>query len=74
MESQIEYASKMYPTKSGEQLTSEQMAETLTEAIEHFNNQMQSTREARKKKRLLEKLRNIKIWVAQHPDVKQYMQ
>ena len=74
MDSQPQNECKMYPTKSGEQLTCEQMAETLTEAIEHFNNQIQSTRDARKKKRLQEKLRNIKIWVAQHPDVKQYMQ
>ena len=74
MDSQPQNECKMYPTKSGETINSMEMARTLTEAIEHYNNQINSTRDARKKKRLNEKLRNIKLWVALHPDVKQYMQ
>lgn len=73
MESKTEYESKMYPTKSVTELTSKEMAGTLKEAIELYNNQIKTTRDARKKKRLQEKIRNIKLWVAQHPDVKQYI-
>ena len=73
MESQTEYPSKMYPTKTGTELTSHEYAEMLKEAIEHYKNQIQTTKDARKKKRLQEKIRNIKLWVAQHPDVKQYI-
>jgi len=62
----------IYTTSCGTKLSSQQMAETLIEAIEHINNQMVMTKDARKKKRLQEKLRSIKIWIAFHPDVKQF--
>ena len=74
MESKTEYESKMYPTKSGTELTSQQMAETLAQAVEYANNQIKSTTDSRKIKKLQDRLRNIKIWISQHPDVKQYMQ
>ena len=38
MESQTEYPSKNYPTKSGETLTSQEYAEVLAEAIEYYKN------------------------------------
>jgi hypothetical protein len=63
----------IYTTKAGYRLTSKEYAETLTEAIEHTKNQMKLTRDARKKKRLSEKLRNIKLWIALHDDVRQFM-
>ena len=73
MKTETEYASKMYPTKSGDTLTSKEYSEVLKEAIKHYNNQIQTTKDARKKKRLQDKVRNIKLWVAQHDDIKQFM-
>src|SRR5665647_3848784 len=70
MESKTKYESKMYPTKSGEMLSSKEMAETLKEAIEYANNQMQTTKDKRKIKKLQDRLRNIKLYVAQHDDIK----
>jgi L-2-hydroxyglutarate oxidase LhgO len=63
----------VYTTKGGEILTSEQIAEMLTEAIEHYNNQIKSTTDVRKIKKLKDKLRNIKIWINQHDDVRQFI-
>jgi hypothetical protein len=63
----------MYTTSSGEKLTSKEMAETLVQAIEHIQNQAKSTRDAKKIKRLHEKIRNVKLWIALHEDVKQYI-
>ena len=74
MEIEIEYPSKNYPTKSGTELSSHEYAEVLKEAIEHYNNQIKTTTDVRKIKKLKDKLRNIKLWLAQHDDVKQYMQ
>jgi len=65
--------SKIYTTKQGETLTSEQMAKIIVEAIEYAINQMHSTTDTRKKKRLQDKVRNIKLYVAQHDDIKQYI-
>jgi hypothetical protein len=62
-----------YTTKAGYKLTSKVYAETLAEAIEHTKNQMATTTDMRKKKRLSEKLRNIKLWIALHPDVRAHM-
>jgi len=73
MELQTEYPSKMYPTKSGEMLSSKEMAETLAQAVEYAKNQMQTTKDKRKIKKLQDRLRNIKLYVAQHDDIKQYI-
>ena len=73
MELQTEYPSKMYPTKSGEMLSSKEMAEMLAQAVEYAKNQMQTTKDKRKIKKLQDRLRNIKLYVAQHDDIKQYI-
>jgi hypothetical protein len=73
MEIEIEYPSKSYPTKSGDALTSQEYAEVLKEAIEHYNNQIQTMKDKRKIKKLQDRLRSIKIWINQHDDVKQFM-
>jgi hypothetical protein len=65
--------SKTYQTKQGT-LTSEQMAKIIVEAIEYANEQIQSTTDARKIKKLTERIRSIKLWLAMHPDVGQYIQ
>lgn len=65
--------SKIYTTKQGNTLSSEEMAKTIVEAIEYANQQIQSTTDARKIKRLNEKLHSIKLYVAMHPDVKQFI-
>lgn len=63
----------IYTTSGGNVLTSKQYAEALSEAIELTKNQMAKTRDIRKKKRLSEKLRSIKLWIALHDDVKKFM-
>jgi hypothetical protein len=63
----------IYTTKAGYRLTSKYYAEALSEAIGHTKNQMQSTRDARKKRRISEKLQSIELWVSMHPDVRMYM-
>jgi len=72
MEIETEYESKMYPTKTGDTLSSQEYAEVLAEAIEHYNNQIQTTKDKRKIKKLQDRLRSIKIWINQHDDVKRY--
>jgi hypothetical protein len=73
MKTEVKNGTIVYTTRAGYKLTSKEYAETLTEAIEHTKNQMKSTRDARKKKRLQERLRNIKLWIALHDDVRQFM-
>ena len=63
----------LYTTSNGDKLTPKEMAETLKEAIEHYNNQIETTKDARKKKRLQDKVRSIKIFISQHDDVRQFM-
>jgi hypothetical protein len=63
----------IYTTSGGNVLTSKQYAEALKEAIELTKNQMAKTRDAKKKKRLSEKLRSIKLWLALHDDVKKFI-
>jgi hypothetical protein len=65
--------SKIYTTKQGNTLSSEEMAKTIVEAIEYANQQIQSTTDTRKIKRLNEKLHSIKLYVAMHQDIKQFM-
>lgn len=65
--------SKIYPTKSGEELSSQQIAETLEEAIEHMSNELSTTSDAKKIRKLKDKQRSIRIWIHQHPDVEQYV-
>ena len=64
----------MYTVKSGDKLTPKELAKTLSEAIELYNTQIKITNDARKKKRLQDKLKNVKLWLAQHDDVKRHMQ
>jgi selenocysteine lyase/cysteine desulfurase len=63
----------IYTTSAGNKLTPEEMAETLKEAIEHYNNQIKTTKDVRKKKRLQDKVRSVKIFISQHDDVRQFM-
>jgi hypothetical protein len=73
MKSQMEYPSKMYPTKSGKLLTSEQMAEMQEIGINKINEQLKETTNPRKIKTLKNRLREIKLWLLVHPDVAQYL-
>jgi len=63
----------LYTTSNGDKLTPKEMAETLKDAIEHYNNQIKTTTDVRKKKRLQDKIRNVKLWLAQHDDVRNFM-
>ena len=63
----------LYTTKGGEILNSKQMAETLKDAIELYNNQIKTTNDARKIKKLKDKLRSIKLWIASHDDVRNFI-
>jgi hypothetical protein len=64
--------SKIYTTKSAEQLSSQKMAEMLEEAIERIHLKLGKTTDTKKIKKLRDRLHSIKLWLAQHPDVKQY--
>jgi len=46
----------MYTVKSGDKLTPKEMAETLSEAISLYNNQIKTTKDVRKIKKLKDKL------------------
>jgi len=65
--------SKNYTTKQGI-ISSQEMAEVLQYGIKHMNNELNTTTDAKKIKVLKDKLRAIKLYVAQHDDVKQYIQ
>jgi hypothetical protein len=73
MKPQMEYESKMYPTKSGKLFNSEQMAAMQELGIKRLNDELKSTTNPRKVKELRNRLREIKLWVAFHPDVRQHM-
>lgn len=66
--------SKVYQTKSGDNLTSAEMAETMQFGIEQLNNQIKATSDAKKIKKLQDKKRIVLMWIHYHPDVKQYIQ
>jgi hypothetical protein len=70
---EMKYEGGLYTVKSGDKLTPKEMAETLKEAIELYNNQIKTTKDVRKKKRLQDKIRNVKLWLAQHDDVRNFM-
>jgi hypothetical protein len=63
----------MYTVKNGDKVTPKEMAGTLSDAIEHYNNQIKTTKDARKIKKLKDKLRSVKIWINQHEDVRQFL-
>ena len=73
MNSKMEYPSKMYPTKSGKLFTSEQMAKMQEIGIRELTEQLKTATSPRKIKLLKDRLREINLWVATHPDVDQHM-
>jgi hypothetical protein len=64
----------VYTTNDGTKLSSVEIAGTLKEAIDLYNNQIKSTKDVRKIKKLNERLRSIRLWIAQRPDVKHFIQ
>jgi len=64
----------IYTTSNGNKLTPKELAETLSEAISLYNNQIKTTSDVRKIKKLKDKIRNVKLWLAQHDDVKKFVQ
>jgi hypothetical protein len=73
MKTVLEYPSKMYPIKSGALFSSEQMAKIQEIGIKKLNDQLASTTNPKKTKLLKNRLREIKLWLLVHPDVKQFM-
>jgi hypothetical protein len=73
MNSQLEYQSKMYPSKSGKLLTSEEMALLQAYGIKKISEQLKATTNPRKIKLLRNRLREIKLWLLVHPDVRQFI-
>lgn len=69
----IKKVGDIYVLPRGDKLSCQEMAELEIEVIAHIQNQIKSTRDARKKKRLQEKLRNVKLWIAMHPDIGKFM-
>ena len=73
MNTEQEYPSRMYPTKSGKLFSSEQMAEMQKIGIRELTEQLKTATSPRKIKQLKDRLREIRLWVAMHPDVRQFM-
>jgi hypothetical protein len=73
MNSQLEYPLKMYPSKSGKLLTSEEMALLQAYGIKKISEQLKATTNPRKIKLLRNRLREIKLWLLAHPDVRQFI-
>jgi hypothetical protein len=73
MNSQIEYPEKMYPVKGNKLFSSRQMAEMQQIGIRELTEQLKTATSERKIKMLKNRIREIKLWVAMHPDVKQFM-
>ena len=63
----------LYTVKSGDKVTPKELAKTLSDAIEYYNNQIQTTKDARKIKKLKDKLRSVKLWIASHDDVRNFI-
>ena len=63
----------LYTIKSGDKLTPKEMGEVLKDAIELYNNQIKTTKDVRKIKKLKDKLRSIKLWIASHDDVRNFI-
>jgi hypothetical protein len=72
MKPQMEYPEKTYSTKSGI-LTSSDMALLQQIGINKISEQLKTATGERKIKTLKNRLREIKLWLLMHPDVKQYM-
>jgi hypothetical protein len=68
-----EYPSKNYPTKSGTILNSEQMAAMQAIGIRKITKQLKTETNQKKIKLLKNRLREIKLFVLLHPDIKQYL-
>ena len=73
MQTETEYPSKMYPTKSGDRLNSEQMATMQAIGIKKISEELKTATNPKKIKTLKNRLREIKLWVLVHPDVKQFI-
>ena len=73
MKTQLEYPSKMYPTKSGKLLTSQQMAQMQEIGINKIEEQLKTEQNPKKIKLLKNRLREIKLFVLLHSDIKQFM-
>lgn len=73
MKTVLEYPSKMYPVKGGNLFTSEQMAQMQTIGIRKINEQLKTATSAAKIKKLKNQLRDIKLFIMTHPDVKQHI-
>ena len=71
-QTEYEYEEKMYPTKSG-MLSSSEMAALQEIGIRKITEQIEATTNPKKIKTLKNRLREIKLWVLVHPDVKQFM-
>jgi hypothetical protein len=73
MKTVLEYPEKMYPTKSGAILTSRQMAQMQEIGINKIEEQLKTEQNPRKIKTLKNRLREIKLFVLLHSDIKQFM-
>ncbi len=72
IKTEMEYPEKKYSTKSGI-LTSSEMAALQEIGIRKITEQIEATTNPKKIKTLKNRLREIKLWVLVHPDVKQFM-
>ncbi len=73
MKQEMEYPEKMYPVKGNKLFSSSEMAEMQQIGIKKLNEQLKETTNPKKIKIIQNRLREIKLWLLTHPDVRQFM-
>jgi ribosomal protein L20A (L18A) len=72
MTAQLEYPEKMYPVKNGKLFSSRQMLKMQEIGINKIEEQLKTETNTRKIKTLKNRLREIKLFILLHPDIKQF--
>ncbi len=72
MKQEMEYPEKMYPVKGNKLFSSSEMAQMQQIGIKKLNEQLATEQNPKKVKILKNRLREIKLWLLTHPDVRQF--
>lgn len=73
MKTQLEHPKKMYPLKNGKLFSSRQMAQMQQIGIDKITEELKTETNPKKIKLLKNRLREIKLFVLLHADIKQFM-
>jgi hypothetical protein len=72
MKQELEHHEKRYPVKGDKLFSSRQMAEMQQIGIMKLNKQLATEQNPKKIKIIQNRLREIKLWLLTHPDVRQF--